>query len=363
MMALLSSVTALLEYSDIPYWITQGTLLGAMRGGKLIQWTNDVDISVLYEDFPRILSLLRNVTQQKTDSISAEDYVNRNWQFMHYTYYTNTVDENKVDEETPNWRWLAIASGVTGVHLDINGRTPSLDGIVFKEQCNKDLYPESCSQPQSQEHRIRLSDVFPLTDIMLQGMVFWGPRLPSRVLEKYYGTNWKIPDRYGEGDWISNDDIHSVQVPVQMDSMEEQLSTTAPNPVPVSVPVPVPVSVPVVTTVWNDHPFRVYVDVVGDMFHFGHVRLFERARKLGKTLVVGVHDDNTVESYKRRPILTMQERINVIRSCKWVDEIIPNAPLILTAEYMDMHRIDLVVRGDDQLPETARSSYGVAMDR
>ena len=36
---------------------------------------------------------------------------------------------------------------------------------------------------------------------------------------------------------------------------------------------------------------------------------------------------------------------------------------MLTAEYMDVHRIDLVVRGDDQLIETSRKSYGVAMSR
>ena len=30
---------------------------------------------------------------------------------------------------------------------------------------------------------------------------------------------------------------------------------------------------------------------------------------------------------------------------------------------MHKHRIDLVVRGDDQLPETSRECYGVAMDR
>ena len=43
--------------------------------------------------------------------------------------------------------------------------------------------------------------------------------------------------------------------------------------------------------------------------------------------------------------------------------MVPHAPLVLTNEYMDKHGIDMVVRGDDQLYETSRKSYGVAMDR
>ena len=51
-----------------------------------------------------------------------------------------------------------------------------------------------------------------------------------------------------------------------------------------------------------------YVDVVGDLFHYGHVEFFRRARDLGDALVVGVHSDATAESYKRVPVMTMDSR-------------------------------------------------------
>jgi ethanolamine-phosphate cytidylyltransferase/choline-phosphate cytidylyltransferase len=105
---------------------------------------------------------------------------------------------------------------------------------------------------------------------------------------------------------------------------------------------------------------RVYVDVVGDLFHYGHVELLRRARELGDVLVVGVHSDGTVESYKRRPIMTMDERVRVVEACRYVDEVVPDAPLRIDEAFIREHRIDLVVHGDDMDAETLAGYYGVA---
>jgi len=71
---------------------------------------------------------------------------------------------------------------------------------------------------------------------------------------------------------------------------------------------------------------RVYVDMVGDLFHAGHVSLLREARGHGDWLVVGVLSDETAESYKRRPIMTLAERVTVIEACRYVDEVVPDAP-------------------------------------
>ena len=106
---------------------------------------------------------------------------------------------------------------------------------------------------------------------------------------------------------------------------------------------------------------RVYVDMVADLFHFGHVALREQARAYGEELVVWVHSDAIVESYKRRPVMTMDERVASVRGCRFVDEVVPNAPLVITREWLELHRIDLVVHGDDFDPALADRLYGVPM--
>ena len=92
----------------------------------------------------------------------------------------------------------------------------------------------------------------------------------------------------------------------------------------------------------------VYGDMVGDMFHRGHVKLLKRMTELGDKVIVGVIGDETCKTYKRTPICNLDERVEVISSCKYVDKIIPDAPLIVTEEFMDKYDIDLVVHAHDE---------------
>ena len=106
---------------------------------------------------------------------------------------------------------------------------------------------------------------------------------------------------------------------------------------------------------------RVYVDMVGDLFHAGHVALLREARRRGDWLVVGVLSDDTAASYKRRPVMTLAERVAVIESCRYVDEVVADAPFRVTQDFLDEHAITTVVHGDDLSPEGAESIYGPAV--
>lgn len=105
---------------------------------------------------------------------------------------------------------------------------------------------------------------------------------------------------------------------------------------------------------------RVYVDMVGDLFHAGHVSLLRAARRHGDWLVVGVLSDETAASYKRRPIMSLAERVTVIEACRHVDEVIANAPLQVTEKFLAEHDITTVVHGDDLSPQAAEFVYGAA---
>ncbi|MGH9077316.1 MAG: adenylyltransferase/cytidyltransferase family protein [Acidimicrobiales bacterium] len=107
---------------------------------------------------------------------------------------------------------------------------------------------------------------------------------------------------------------------------------------------------------------RVYADVVGDLFHLGHVEFLRQARALGDFLVVGVHSDPDVATYKRLPILSMSERLGVVAGCRYVDEVLPNAPLCVDRRWLDRHRLDLVAHGNDLDPDLLDRFYHVPLE-
>ena len=87
---------------------------------------------------------------------------------------------------------------------------------------------------------------------------------------------------------------------------------------------------------------RIYCNGVFDLCHIGHIKQFEQASKYGQ-VVVGVHSDADVATYKRYPIQTTIERIETVKVMKWVDEVIPNAPLVTTLEFMQANKLDFIL--------------------
>ena len=53
---------------------------------------------------------------------------------------------------------------------------------------------------------------------------------------------------------------------------------------------------------------KVYTSGVFDLFHVGHLSVFKKAKQFGDYLIVGVHSDQDVESYKRTPIISCEQR-------------------------------------------------------
>ncbi len=53
----LKQVKEVLDKYKVNYWLDMGTLLGAIRDGKIIEWDSDIDLSVWYEDYSRIAAI------------------------------------------------------------------------------------------------------------------------------------------------------------------------------------------------------------------------------------------------------------------------------------------------------------------
>uniref|UniRef100_A0ACD5TLS1 Uncharacterized protein n=1 Tax=Avena sativa TaxID=4498 RepID=A0ACD5TLS1_AVESA len=103
-------------------------------------------------------------------------------------------------------------------------------------------------------------------------------------------------------------------------------------------------------TAIDGRPVRVYADGIFDLFHFGHARALEQAKLLfpNTYLLVGCCNDDLTRRYKGKTVMNQDERYESLRHCKWVDEVIPDAPWVLTPEFLDKHQIDFVAH--DALP-------------
>ncbi len=106
---------------------------------------------------------------------------------------------------------------------------------------------------------------------------------------------------------------------------------------------------------------RVYVDIVGDLFHAGHIEFLKQAKSFGDYLIVGVLADESVGEYKRIPVLTLEERVRTIRACSLVDEVIEAPPIRLTKEMIKEWEIDYVIHGDDFDQALIEDQYGAAL--
>jgi len=102
--------------------------------------------------------------------------------------------------------------------------------------------------------------------------------------------------------------------------------------------------------------------MVADLFHYGHMNFLKQARTHGDFLLVGIHADEAVTVYKRRPIFSMEERVASVEGCRYVDQVVPYAPLTIDREWIEKHNIDLVMHGDDFSSELERLCYKIPME-
>lgn len=85
-----------------------------------------------------------------------------------------------------------------------------------------------------------------------------------------------------------------------------------------------------------------------DVLHIGHIHILERSRALGDQLIVGVSSDALNFSKKKRyPIYPEADRLKIIGSLRFVDQIFLEESLDLKGEYIRRHQASVLVMGDD----------------
>lgn len=90
-----------------------------------------------------------------------------------------------------------------------------------------------------------------------------------------------------------------------------------------------------------------YTTGVFDLFHIGHLNILRRAKEQCEYLIVGVTTDEAVKTYKHKtPIIPFQERIEIVKAIKYVDEAIPQTSMDKFEAWKTL-KFDAIFHGDD----------------
>lgn len=92
---------------------------------------------------------------------------------------------------------------------------------------------------------------------------------------------------------------------------------------------------------------KVYTGGTFDLFHAGHVNFLRECSKFG-SVTVALNTDEFIEAYKGKPpVMSYQERAEVLLACRYVDDVVPNFDGADSKTAIDWVAPDVVIIGSD----------------
>lgn len=89
-----------------------------------------------------------------------------------------------------------------------------------------------------------------------------------------------------------------------------------------------------------------YTTGVFDLFHVGHVNILRNAKSMCDRLIVGVTVDDLVAYKNKRSVIPFEERIEIVRACKYVDLAVPQENMD-KLDALNRYKFNVMFVGDD----------------
>lgn len=106
----------------------------------------------------------------------------------------------------------------------------------------------------------------------------------------------------------------------------------------------------------------IYTGGTFDLFHSGHVNFLRRCSELGD-VYVALNTDEFVESYKGyRPIISYEDRKEVLKSCRYVTDVVPNIGNQDSTIAIEMVEPSIIAIGSDWAKKDYYSQMGFTQD-
>ena len=148
---ILKRVTSILKANNIDYWVIHTTLLGAVRNKHMLTWVDDADISIHYNDLPKLLKLEKELNKNNIGIIKQDD---------RYKLH------------------------------QLNSIYPFVDVFPVISSNNKYIYQNNIARENLSKEYFYKDELFPLKEYMFEDFIVYGPNVPTRYLDTNF-KDWK----------------------------------------------------------------------------------------------------------------------------------------------------------------------------